>query len=133
MKIYKDKSDFKKRIDIVLEAMETNNISFEIYGDKIIRDEDYGWLFKIQLDDKFDFEDTSDENVGKMSKYLETKILSIANSNHAAITESIKEELTETARSFNFIHFLSDKSYEEREEYDMADAELFGRIQLLPK
>lgn len=90
----------------------------------MIIDKDHRWLFKIRLDDKFDFEDTSDENVGKMSKYLETKILSIANSNHAAITESIKEELTETARSFNFIHFLSDKSYEEREEYEMGEAEL---------
>ncbi len=90
--------------------------------------QDHRWLFKIRLDDKFDFEDTSDENVGKMSKYLETKILSIANSNHAAITESIKEELTETARSFNFIHFLSDKSYEEREEYEMGEAELSGEF-----
>lgn len=83
------------------------------------------WTFKIIFPSNSDMSDTSDENVGKLSSFLSKEIRKIINKPHPEINQYTHSDLDEIANDLDFLSDLSKMDYNEREDYDMHEEELF--------
>lgn len=91
------------------------------------------WKYKLDISNSGIIVKVSDDkSIAKLSMYVASKIKRfLHNKSNCIDIQNLKDEFEEIIDGLEFLNFIHDKSYEEKEEYEFGEVELYEEFNYL--